>query len=412
MMEEIKRLTEVTDKCINCGFCESVCPTYAPAEFISSFSARGRMLIGKELSKEIAVSKRISKDVSDYYYSCLGCNACLQVCPAKINAGEVSDLVRKLVVEGKTFESKQRKMIAEMIVHTTMKYNNPLGLKKELALWARGLSFFDDSPILFYTGGMYQMMPYSQTLSDLQIRFGSFFSSAMARLFNRFLFAIKVSKLLGKKSEVDKYNSTLKDIYTLLSNSGVKLSYLGADEPYPGTFINDLGYTQEFKSYASRVTELFKSKGIREIVVVDPHTYQLMKYEYPKVVPEFDLKVTYYLDKLDRGILKRRAGSVTYHEPCLIARGIENYEIPFEILNSVAKVKLPRKNGKNTSCCGGPDGLLFPSIAKKISEDRSRELKREKSDRIVSLCPICISHLGVNVEITDLSTFLIEATNH
>ena len=42
----------------------------------------------------------------------------------------------------------------------------------------------------------------------------------------------------------------------MLQKSGVKFNYLGAEEPYPGMFLHELGYAKEFKEYAETVYNL------------------------------------------------------------------------------------------------------------------------------------------------------------
>lgn len=56
-------------------------------------------------------------------------------------------------------------------------------------------------------------------------------------------------------------------------------------------------------------------------------------------------------------------------------------------------MKLPPRSGRNVFCCGGPDELLFPEMAEKVSEERYRELSEAGNGRIITACPICFSNL-------------------
>ena len=49
----LEKLEDEVNSCINCGFCESVCPTLPSSGFRSSIGARGRVDVGKEMIREI-----------------------------------------------------------------------------------------------------------------------------------------------------------------------------------------------------------------------------------------------------------------------------------------------------------------------------------------------------------------------
>jgi glycolate oxidase iron-sulfur subunit len=113
--------------------------------------ARGRVILGKELLKATGSGKDMTS-FFDSFYSCLDCFACLQVCPAGVNAGKVSQLSRSILVESGERGSKDP--VAEMIIKVTEKTMNPLGQGKQMARWSNGLKFDRNSEYLLYTGNM------------------------------------------------------------------------------------------------------------------------------------------------------------------------------------------------------------------------------------------------------------------
>jgi Fe-S oxidoreductase len=153
-MNLIKQIEDITDKCISCGFCESVCPTLEPDGYNSVFGARGRVILADFAIKE----GTDGLELGDSFYSCLDCYACVNVCPAGVNAGVVSELMRELVVSG---DGGVKNPVGEMIKTAIMEYGNPLGLKEESSAWANGIKF-DDSSTMLITGQMYQMMAYTR----------------------------------------------------------------------------------------------------------------------------------------------------------------------------------------------------------------------------------------------------------
>ena len=122
-MNLIKQIEEITDKCISCGFCESVCPTLEPDGYNSVFGARGRVILADFALKENSEGLELGNS----FYSCLDCYACVNVCPAGVNAGVVSELMRELVASG---NKGKKNPVAEMIKSSIMEYGIiPIWLK-------------------------------------------------------------------------------------------------------------------------------------------------------------------------------------------------------------------------------------------------------------------------------------------
>jgi glycolate oxidase iron-sulfur subunit len=82
-----KLILKDAEKCFSCGFCESVCPTIAFGPH-RGYGPRGRVII---LRTWLRGEGEITEEGLASIYSCLLCNACSTVCPARIRVG---DLVR------------------------------------------------------------------------------------------------------------------------------------------------------------------------------------------------------------------------------------------------------------------------------------------------------------------------------
>ncbi len=390
----------IADKCINCGFCETVCPTYEASNFRAIIGARGRV----NLSKEIVNSElQISSKIVESFYSCLSCNACLSVCPAGISAGEISILARQDIVE----RGNKKSPVTEMIAKLIMKYNSPLALNNINDKWTDGLKFYKDSPILLYTGQMYILSAYSKDFSKMTLKLGKRLSNVGSILVARIPVLMKMLTLLNKPDTLEKYERYLKNIYMLLSKADIKVNFL-QNEPYPGTFLYELGYMSEFKTYANKLTRLFKENGIKKIVTVDPHTYDILKNKYPRVVEDFDFEVVYYLDLLNNLNFRKTENSIIFHEPCHFIRGESKYDIANLFLQNLVKLNLPEHNGSNTYCCGGPAELMFPEISSKISQKRYDELRNTGKGKIVTACPICLTNLDKDGDLEDISEILAQ----
>ncbi|GFM74069.1 ferredoxin [Pseudomonas cichorii] len=83
---------EIVDKCIECGFCEPVCPSRG-----LTLSPRQRIVIWRDIQAKKRAGADTRKLEQDYHYqgieTCAATGLCAQRCPVGINTGE---LVRKL----------------------------------------------------------------------------------------------------------------------------------------------------------------------------------------------------------------------------------------------------------------------------------------------------------------------------
>jgi Fe-S oxidoreductase len=396
-MNLIKSIESITEKCISCGFCESVCPTLGASNNNSVFGARGRVILADFALK----NENKSLELANSFYSCLDCYACVNVCPAGVNAGVVSELMREFIVSEKP---DKKNPVAELIKTAIMEYENPLGLKAEAASWSYGMDF-DKSSTYMVTGHMYQMMPYTRQINKIRKYMDENVVKNMAIALKKHISLIRLAGHFYDKSLKERMENDLRNIVSLLKKSGIKFGYLGPEEPYPGMFLYDLGYISEFKEYANNVYTYMGKIGIKRIIAIDPHTYDMFKNIYPKYVDGYDMEVIYYTDLLKLKY-KRFGHDITVQEPCHMVLHGNNFNA-IDILNSIADVKLPDRNGKFTMCCGGPDELLFPEIARKGSMQRYMDLKAS-SDNIVTICPLCYNNLAYDKNVQDFSEFVVK----
>ncbi len=251
-------------------------------------------------------------------------------------------------------------------------------------------------------------MPYSKKLSEMSKRMGSRGTAMLGKVISRYPSLIRTTGTFYSREMVLRMDSYLRYIAELLQEAGMEFRYMGDREPYPGTFLYDLGYEEEFREYANEVTEMFRKMGIKEIITVDPHTYDLLKNHYPVYVKNFDFKVTHYLDYMKKLKFKKVEKQVTMHEACHFSLREDPYNVPVDLVRSFSNLVLPTRSGKRTMCCGGPNEMIYPGLSDKISAERIRNLKETGSDRIITACPICYANLSSEKSVVDISQFLHE----
>ncbi|MGB2593245.1 MAG: heterodisulfide reductase-related iron-sulfur binding cluster [Candidatus Acidiferrum sp.] len=82
--------TEIIDKCVHCGFCLPVCPTYVLWNEEMD-SPRGRIYLMKIATEGAATMN--PKWVS-HFDTCLGCMACMTACPSGVDYGKLIEATR------------------------------------------------------------------------------------------------------------------------------------------------------------------------------------------------------------------------------------------------------------------------------------------------------------------------------
>lgn len=393
-------------KCVNCGFCESVCPTLPAAGFRPIIGARGRVDLAKYFLDQVDKGGKSDLRISEAFYSCLDCYACVHVCPASVNAGKISEMGRRVIVERNHLTGSQEMPVANMIVSATNKHQNPLGVRTRCSDWARGLEFDTGSSTLLYTGNMYQLMAYNASLARMESIMGERLSDFVAGVVANHPSLLFFARFAVDRRLKGEMNSFLRSIYSLLRASGLRFNYLGEAEPYPGTLTYELGYEDDFVKYGSQVVNHFREKGVKTVVTVDPHTYDLLKNKYPKYFPNMDFEVVHYLDYLKNLNFKEDSETVAYHEPCYFVLREETYDTPPELLSRIAHVKYPQRSGKRTMCCGGPDEAIYAGISRAVSSERLAQLREVGTRKIVTACPICYSNLRSDTGVVDISAFL------
>lgn len=274
--------------------------------------------------------------------------------------------------------------VISIIKENERRYQNPLGLeRKDVVKWAVGMDLVK-SETVFYTGGLYQMVPYIEKFAGMMEKISRISSAATgaAKLLSR----VKGLASLVPVGSTERYNKIIRNIFVALRRK-IDLGYLWEDDVYSGALYYDLGLDRTFESHIKTIVDIFKRNNVKKVITIDPHTNFVLRELMPKYT-DFNVEVMHYAEVLSD--LSIKADDYVLHEPCYIARW---YNLSDKLSFMLDGVKKPKTSGIYTSCCGGPIESIFPKISRRIAENRIKELKRI-SENVLVACPICLANLS------------------
>ena len=216
------------------------------------------------------------------------------------------------------------------------------------------------------------------------------------------------------------YDQVPINVVHLLRKAGVEFGALYEDDLYSGALAYDLGLDEVVVEHAKKVHAVFKKRGVKTVITIDPHTTTMLRSVYPKILKDYDIEVKSYLEVLaEKGFgsnghsARTLSGEVVMHDSCVFARYEGVVDEPRELLAAAGiTVRDPENTGRQTWCCGGPVESLYPAKAIANAEKRVAQL-REAAPDAVTMCPMCFVNLsnaaGDTMRFKDISQYLREA---
>ncbi|MDU0812277.1 (Fe-S)-binding protein [Bacillus siamensis] len=189
----------------------------------------------------------------------------------------------------------------------------------------------------------------------------------------------------------------------LLNEAGVSFAILGNKEKNSGDTPRRLGNEFLFQELAEHNIGEFEKHGIKKIVTIDPHAYNMFKNEYPDF--GFRAEVYHHTELLAELVSQGRLKplhpvneTITFHDSCYLGRYNEVYEPPRAILKAIPGVQLKEmeRSRENGMCCGAGGGLMWmeEETGVRINTARTEQALSVSPTVISSGCPYCLTMLG------------------
>jgi Fe-S oxidoreductase len=301
-------------------------------------------------------------------------------------------------------------------------WGNPLGMGgNECASWAKGLEIPSRGESILYTGCEYQMATYVESLVEL-LKKVKFMDSSYSVFKSFATVARRIGlnpltvwgRAVGEERKRGDY--LVRQAALTLRKLGVNFACLDA-EPYSGALIHELGFAEDFKRHAQKVTTRFKEAGAKRIITLSPHSTESFLQVYPQVIDSFDFEVTPFVTVVAEALQK--AGTklalshpltVTLHDPCRQARCLKVVEQPRVVLRSIRNLHIVEaaRSKEMTYCCGAPIETTYPELAQLVARRRVEQLYSTGAEAAITMCPFCYSSLRKAAEVTETKFKIVD----
>ncbi len=191
----------------------------------------------------------------------------------------------------------------------------------------------------------------------------------------------------------------------ILNHVGISFGIMGKEEMCTGDPARRAGNEFLFQMMAYNNIQLLNGYGVKKVVTICPHCFNIFKNEYPALGGNYDVvhHTTFLQELINNGKLVLKGGGtfkgkrITYHDSCYLGRANGIYEAPREVLAALdvelVEMKRCRTNGL---CCGAGGAQMFKEEEPgetRVNWERSNEAIATGAKVIASNCPFCATML-------------------
>jgi Fe-S oxidoreductase len=347
--------------CIQCGYCNAICPTYEEFKWESA-SPRGKIYLLKRflslnILQKLIRDEEYKRGFVKSLYMCAGCGACNRICPVNIELSRRwEELKEWLYFEGYA-PMEGHKPLRERVEKVRNPYNEPIPGRNK---WLPNEVTLSHNPEILYFVGC------TESYRRQEI------AQATARI---------------------------------LKKTNVRFTILGVMEQCCGSPLLRTGQSDIVKEeLMPQNIENIEKVGVETVVTACSGCFQTLTNDYPRVLgplPFEVLHISQYVERLlNEGRLdfkNRIEKKVTYHDPCHLGRHVGVFDEPRKVLEAIPGidfVEMPRIR-MGSRCCGAGGGfkIAFNDKATTIGTKRVQEAMGTEAECIITCCPFCKTNL-------------------
>jgi heterodisulfide reductase subunit D len=191
----------------------------------------------------------------------------------------------------------------------------------------------------------------------------------------------------------------------ILDHVGISFGILGKEEMCTGDPARRAGNEFLFQMMAYNNIQTMNGYGIKKVVTICPHCFNIFKNEYPALGGNYEVihHTTFLQGLINEGKVRLKEGGafkgrkITYHDSCYLGRANGIYEAPREVLAALdvelVEMKRCRSNGL---CCGAGGAQMFKEEEAgdtRVNWERTGEAINTGATIIAANCPFCTTML-------------------
>ncbi len=211
----------------------------------------------------------------------------------------------------------------------------------------------------------------------------------------------------------DRAKKITRSFVKIMNKFDVDFAVLGTEESSLGDAAKRAGNEFVFQMAALMAIETFNMYEVKKIVTCDPHSFNLLKNEFPSLGGNYEVyHHTEFIDDLlkknnvnlsESGAFKNK--KVTYHDSCYLGRANGIFDAPRSILGSLGTDFVEMKSNKKQGlCCGAGGSQIFKEDEPgdvRINKVRTQQAIDAKANVVASACPFCMTMLRDGVTEAD-----------
>jgi Fe-S oxidoreductase len=230
----------------------------------------------------------------------------------------------------------------------------------------------------------------------------------------------------------DRAKKITKAIARILNHCQVSFAILGQEESCTGDPAKRAGNEFLFQMMAMQNIQVLNGYEVKKIVTGCPHCFNTLKNEYPALGGTYEvLHHTQLLQQLiAEGRIRLEGGGsykgkkITFHDPCYLGRGNNEYEAPRELIRKLdAELVEMKRSRANGLCCGAGGAQMFKEAEpgnKEVNIERTEDALETQATVIAAGCPFCNTMMtdGVkhfeqenNIVVKDVAELIAEAAD-
>jgi glycolate oxidase iron-sulfur subunit len=395
-------------KCIHCGLCLAVCPTYRE-QLTETASPRGRVILAR---KSLEGELELDSDLTAHMYSCFSCMACNDLCPAGIRPADLAMAMRqvqeqirpaawKQTIFGSLIPKPGRMEFATLPLRLYERFGlrrlaYALGLRKWMPAQLRDLEAMlprlPQRPLR-------QVLPeVTEAKGETHYRVGFFLGCAQSLMF--------AEESAATLRVLARNGCTIITPKETVCCGMPALGYGRQDLVKKQAQTNIALYEQAHVDFIITDCATCGStlKDYGDLLVDDPVWAERADSFSKKVRDISEFLASIPLEK-PQGRIEAR---VTYHDPCHLRRGQGVWKQPralLKMIDGLEFVELPEADW----CCGSAGSQLIThyETSLKVLGRKMENLESTQADYIASGCPGCQMQLNVGVRQRGLSVQVV-----